>query len=287
MRLAYLGVFALALAVRLAIVAWTADTPLARSPTLDSRQYLVWAQWILDGRFTWPQPWAQGPAYPLLLAGLLALTGGSLNMVSAIQGALGAFSAVVTMMIAVRVFDRRAAIAAGVLQAVYAPLALAQTSLFVEGLFVLLMSLAVLSLLALRGSTRGLLIAGAAIGAAAICRSTALPFALVFAILIALEAGTRAARMRRAGAYLLGLAIVAMPVAAKNAMDGGGWRLQGKGGFNFYIGNTPGGDGLASFRLGRGWDRIEGAADRAGVSIAAQDRFYMAKAFAEIVDAPG
>ena len=129
MRLAYPGVFALALAVRLAIVAWTADTPLARSPALDSRQYLVWAQWILDGRFTWPQPTAQGPAYPLLLAALLALTSGSLKLVAAIQGAIGALSAVVTMAIAARVLDRRAAIAAGVLQAVYAPLALAETSL--------------------------------------------------------------------------------------------------------------------------------------------------------------
>jgi tetratricopeptide (TPR) repeat protein len=66
-------------------------------------------------------------------------------------------------------------------------------------------------------------------------------------------------RLHRAAVFLIGLAIVLVPVAARNAYVGGGFYLTtSQFGPNFYIGNNPGADGTyQSLRFGRGAPEYE------------------------------
>src|ERR1700694_3720736 len=73
-----LAVFVAAFLVRLAVSAELGDTPLFRTPLLDSREYWNWAVRIAAGNFAWPVPPAHGPGYSLFLGGMLALFDGSL-----------------------------------------------------------------------------------------------------------------------------------------------------------------------------------------------------------------
>jgi tetratricopeptide (TPR) repeat protein len=70
---------------------------------------------------------------------------------------------------------------------------------------------------------------------------------------------SRAPRVRRAVAFLTGLAVVLLPVAARNAYVGGGFYLTtAQSGPNFFIGNNPNADGTyQSLRFGRGAPEYE------------------------------
>src|SRR5205085_4357093 len=66
-------------------------------------------------------------------------------------------------------------------------------------------------------------------------------------------------RLKRAAFFLAGLAIVLLPVAARNAYVGGGFYITtAQFGPNFYIGNNPNADGTyQSLRFGRGAPEYE------------------------------
>jgi tetratricopeptide (TPR) repeat protein len=82
--------------------------------------------------------------------------------------------------------------------------------------------------------------------------------------------------------------IVILPITVINLRATGAPLLvQGHGGFNFWIGNSPSGDGLPSVRPGAGWDRAEAEAVRAGfVRPGDQDRYFVRKTLREIRRAP-
>ncbi|HEX7779016.1 MAG TPA: glycosyltransferase family 39 protein, partial [Vicinamibacterales bacterium] len=287
-RSAYVAVFLVAFAVRLAIAWWSAGLPLVRTPQLDSGQYLAWAGWIAGGNHAWPQPIIQGPGYPYFLAGLLGIAGGSLAIVAVFQAVLGAISCVITAALGSRWFGVTAGIAAGLLQAVHGPLAFVETSLYCEGLLVFLMLLSTYVFATRGASTRGVVMSGILIGAAAIVRATALAQLAVYLPVLLLESSGWRVRLRRAAVMAMAVAAVTIPVAAKNASEpAGSFQLQGFAGLNFYIGNSPAGTGTATVRLGAGWENLWGEAWRAGViDSAAQDRYYFRKTLAEIAERP-
>jgi hypothetical protein len=68
-----------------------------------------------------------------------------------------------------------------------------------------------------------------------------------------------ATRLQLAAAFVLGLAIVLLPVAIRNYAVGGGFYLTtSQFGPNFFIGNNPNADGTyASLRFGRGAPEYE------------------------------
>jgi Flp pilus assembly protein TadD len=77
------------------------------------------------------------------------------------------------------------------------------------------------------------------------------------------------------------------PVLATNWSMSRSLSIQGYGGMNVYIGNSPLQAGRGVFRLGAGWDALNAEASRAGVSDPmAQDRYYVAKTFGEISQHP-
>jgi tetratricopeptide (TPR) repeat protein len=101
---------------------------------------------------------------------------------------------------------------------------------------------------------------GAALGGLSLARENALLLALMVLVWAALKDRTGATksaprmRLRRPAAFIAGLTIVLLPVAARNAAVGGGLFLTtAQFGPNFYIGNNPRADGTyAALREGRG-----------------------------------
>ena len=131
--------------------------------------------------------------------------------------------------------------------------------------FFICLTLWVVSRLLADGARPGLWAAlGASLGALSLTRENALALVLV-AIVWALAARTRQGKprdlpyLRRVVPLLAGLALVLLPVVARNyAVDRGLYLTTSQFGANFYIGNNPGADGTyASLRPGRGSPEFE------------------------------
>jgi hypothetical protein len=130
--------------------------------------------------------------------------------------------------------------------------------------------------------------AGLLTGFAALVRPTAL--ALLPILLFTLA---RRERWKWRGFLLAGLAagavgFVLLPVTLANwRARGAPLLVQGHGGFNFFIGNSPAGTGLPTARPGAGWDRLEAEAARNGFRRPGeQDGYFIRKTLAEISARP-
>ncbi len=282
-----LGIFAVALALRLWTSARLQELPIYRSPQLDSLEYLIRARRIAAGDFAFPNPPAHGPGYSFFLAGLLALFGGSLPPVWVAQAAMGAALCCALGVLAAKHFGRGAGAAAGLLAAALAPSIWIDVSLFAEGLLILLLVLSALAAGHLPRTLPAAALSGVLLGFATDVR----PTALVLAPALVLWLRARPAPRRRALAMVLfaaGLVLPIVPVAVASRRATGGFLfVQSHGGMNFYLGNSPAGSGVASARPGRDWDALEGEALRNGrESAAEQDRYYFRKTLAEIVHRP-
>jgi Flp pilus assembly protein TadD len=277
-------VFASAAVVRLLVAASTADLPLVRTPKLDSSEYVSWARRMADGNFAWPAVSAHGPGYPLFLAGIFALGGSNWSAI-VVQSLVGALTAVFVATLGRRWFGPRAGMWAGLLYATLGPAVYVETSLLAEGVLLCLLmgALVVLSaerLTVARSSAGGLLL-----GLATLVRPTAALVAV--ALLVALWRIARGRRSAVMTSFLCSACIVIAPGLIKNWSASRTLTIQGFGGLNFYIGNSPVHNGRPVFRLGAGWDALNSEAQRAGITDpAAQDRYYVRKTFDEIVAHP-
>jgi tetratricopeptide (TPR) repeat protein len=281
-------VFLIALAVRLAVWSELVHHPLLRAPQLDSLEYFAWASRIAAGDLRWPAPPPHGPGYPFFLAGVFRLFPDSLPAASVAQALLGAFTCVAIAALAGIWFGPLAAWAGGLLLAFHGVVAWTEISLLAEGLLLFLMTGALLCLGNGPATKSRAALAGLLAGLSALVRPTAL-------VLLPLALVTLARRedSRRRGLLLAGLAagatgLVLLPVTIANwRASGAPLLVQGHGGFNFFIGNSPGGTGLPTARPGESWDRLEAEAARNGFRLPAeQDRYFFRKTLAEIAASP-
>jgi 4-amino-4-deoxy-L-arabinose transferase-like glycosyltransferase/Flp pilus assembly protein TadD len=278
-------VFAAAATIRLLVVASVSALPLVRTPKLDSFEYVSWARSMADGSFAWPAVSAHGPGYPLFLAALFAL-GGSITTVLVVQALVGALTAVLITVLGERWFGERAGLYAGLLYAAFGPVVFIETGLLSEGLLLFLTMGAMVLLTAAPLTRVRSTAAGVLLGAAVLVRPTT---ALILATLLVALWGILEPARRWAVAVLVvaGVALVTGPVLLKNWMASRTFGIQGFGGLNFYIGNSPAHNGRPTFRLGAGWDALNSEALRAGVrEPASQDRYYLRKTFNEVRERP-
>jgi Flp pilus assembly protein TadD len=267
---------------RLAVAATLWDLPLVRTPKLDSAELLSWAQRLASGDWTWPAVAQHGPGYPVFLAALLTATGGSLKAAIVMQALLGACTAVLVALSARNVFGDRAGLFAGLAYAVYGPAVYVDTAILSEGLLLFLLATSVRALTAHPLTMRRAVMAGAAFGAAVVVRPTSIIIA--GAIVVWMLMRVRPAFAAACAATAL---VVIAPVVGRNWTSSHTLGIQGYGGLNAYIGNSPNHDGRATFRLGGGWDALNSEAARAGIrDPVAQDRYYLAKTWREIAERP-
>lgn len=275
-------VFLVALAVRLLVAVEVWDLPLVRTPKLDSAEYLSWARRLAAGDFGWPIVSPHGPGYPFFLAALLLAAGGSLKTAIAVQAAIGALTAVLVGVMTREWFGPRAGLVAAGVYALYGPAVYVETQLLSEGLLLFLLTLSTVLLCREPVTRPRAALAGVALGLATLVRPTAIVFALAFAIWLL-------ARRARATAFvLIAMCLVILaPALAKNWSVSRSLSVQGYGGLNVYIGNSPRHDGRPTFRLGAGWDALNAGPLRAGATDpASQDRYYLEKTLGEIRQQP-
>ena len=264
----------MAFVLRLITSLQLAALPIVRSPHMDSDEYLVWAQQLAGGDFTWPRFPAHAPGYPYFLGAILSI--GSLVTAHIVQAIVGAITCLLVALATRRLFGERAGVAAGMLLAIYAPLIWIDGLLLAEGLLICLMAATLWS----AATERPAIVTGVLLGLAALVRPTAL---ILFPLLVFFAARTWRARAVLTAATI---AIIA-PVTIAN------WRtshafipVQAFGGLNFYIGNSPL-LGNAPTRPGGTWERIDPEAARHGSATPLDDdRYYLRKTRAEIAEHP-
>lgn len=257
-----LALFGFALAIRLAHVWQLRPAPFFGLMMGDAQSYHAWALEILGGDWLGAEVFYQAPLYPYFLGVVYALFGADPLAVRLVQSVLGAASCVLLSVAVGRFFSRPAGTAAGLMLAVYAP------AIFFDGLvqkasvglFLLTLVLALLSRLAERPApARAWIGPGVALGALLLTREHALVFVVAVLGWLALSEWPRRDRLVRAGALFLGLALVVLPVAIRNAWVGGEFVLTtAQFGPNFYIGNHAESDGTyRPLVFGRGDPRFE------------------------------
>ena len=135
------AIFFLALAARLAAAFVLGDLPISRTPQLDSAAYVSWARALAADPAFWPAYPEHAPGYPMFMAAILGVSGGSLMAVRIAQAILGAIGCVLTARVAARTLTPGAFLPAGLLQAAYAPLVYIDSALLAESLLIFLLIL--------------------------------------------------------------------------------------------------------------------------------------------------
>ncbi len=214
---------------------------------LDSSVYDGWAKSIAAGEWIGREAFYFPPLYPYLLGLFYRLFGHSYALVYLAQQLLGLVNLVLIFRIGEAVFNARAARYAAGLAALYAPFAFFETKILGTTLGLTLNLAALLFLVRAErnrdkpgsGSWRPWLVAGLAIGIAALC----LPGSILLAVLVALHL----ARWRKGAAVALAAGALAalLPVLAHNLyVAGDPLLLSGQGGITFYQGNNPSARGV-------------------------------------------
>lgn len=279
-------VFAAALALRVAAINWLGSVPLARSPQLDSLEYLLWAQHLSERGFVWPEYPEHAPGYSFFVGALLLVFDGSLSAVRFVQATLASIGCVLTARIAARTLTPKAYLPAGLLQATYAPLVYLDTTILAEPLLIFLLTWS-LDVATAAGDRRDRwFLAGLLAGLASIVRPTGLVMLAAYAAIYVWDHRGKSTTWRPLTTMLLGAVLAIAPVVLQNWRVTGMPLIQAYGGLNFYLGNTPTSDGGARARPGEQWDRLEGDASRFGTSRNDQDRYFVRKALGEIASDP-
>jgi len=252
-------VFAVALLVR-GIVLWEVrEAPFSQVLLGDAETFFAWAGEIAAGDWLGDEVFYQAPLYPYFL-GLVRLFGGDVVTAKVVQALLGATSCVLVALASARLLGARTGTVAGLLAALYAPSIWLEGTLQKSALATLLTACTLFLLVraieeAEEPGRRLALGLGLALGLLALVRENALvlvPVALLWT-LVAAE------RRRAALPLVLGVALVLVPVGARNAALGGAFLpTASNAGVNFYLGNGAAADGLYTPLIeGRGHARYE------------------------------
>jgi tetratricopeptide (TPR) repeat protein len=279
-----LAVFSAALVVRLVHIWQIRRSPFFDVLLGDARAYDDWARRIAGGDWVGRDVFYQAPLYPYFLGVIYRVAGRDLLVVRVCQAIVGSASCALLALAASRIFSRPVGVIAGLALALYAP------AIFFDGLlqksvldvfFVCLMlwlmskvvpspnveraEIATNRHITLRSdpprraTSFQFLGLGLAVGGLSLTRENAMVFLVVIVVWTLARAGTLRSRMRLAGAFAVGVALVLVPVATRNAVVGGGFYVTtSQFGPNLYIGNHTGADGTyAPLRFGRGSPEYE------------------------------
>lgn len=251
-------VFVIALLVRLFHLWQMRAAPVFSVLMGDGGSYDEWARRIAAGDWLGTEVFYQAPLYPYFLGAIYTAFGRDLLVVRICQAIVGAVSCATLSLAAKNLFSPRAGLVAGLGLAIYAPAIFFDALIQKTVLDVFFLCLALLILSRLVDSTRriGLWTSlGIVLGGLTLTRENALVFVAVILLWMAVEKR----RAIEAGALLLGVALVLVPVATRNyAVGGEPYVTTSQFGPNFYIGNNPRSDGTyMSLRPGRGAPEYE------------------------------
>jgi len=260
-------IFFVALAVRLLHLWQIHPSPFFEVLLGDAHGYDEWARRLAAGDWIGTEVFYQAPLYPYFVGIVYAVFGHDLVILRIIQALIGSASCALLGLAGARLFSKPVGLLAGLGLALYAP------AIFFDGLiqksvldmFFVCLGLWLVSKVLSAAATPATWIGlGLAMGGLSLTRENALAFIVVIVawIIVSTRTGTGTqpvGTVRTLGTFALGLAVVLLPVAARNYAVGGGFYLTtSQFGSNLYIGNNPGADGTyASIRSGRGAPEFE------------------------------
>jgi len=292
-------IFLLAFGVRTLYVFQIDDSPLFDHPPVDGLTYVQHAARLAAGNwlgFGEPAFW-QPPLYPYLLGLHQVLSSEQIfHSLRFFQILCGSLTCVLIWFVGRRLFPNEPMVAA------VAALAgsLYGTLIFFDGevlpatlaTFLDLVGLLLLLRCQERRSAARYLLAGIVFGLAALTVATVLTFVLAAAAFIWIETGwqyTLAQRLRWPLAFLVGVALVIVPVTLRNTLIGGDSVLiSSNAGINFWVGNNADYDNAVDIRPGWEWDdllarpRLEAFLERPS----AKSDFFMRESWEYIRDQP-
>jgi tetratricopeptide (TPR) repeat protein len=286
-----------ALSYRLLHVHFLRESPFLLHPVVDAAAHLEWARGLLAG--TWPgeEPFFRAPGYVFALAAALFLAGDDPARVAVSQVLLGTVTPVLVALVAGRLRGPAGAWVAGLGAAIYPMFPFFDGQLLAPVLalpLLLVFTLAALPVLERPGAGRAAL-AGLAGSAAAIVRPPLLLAAAMLPLFLLARAGS-GRRARSAAAALGGILLLPALVTLRNAACGDPVFIASQGGFNFYVGNCRGADGVTAAFPDRpnalGYEKIAAAArlaeEREGRPLRASEvsRHYTRRALGELREDP-
>jgi len=289
------GIFVLALFVRLLYLYQSSANPSFGYPIVDSGNYDSLARSLAAGEAMSEQFFWQPFFYPFFLSIVYWAGNSSIICAKVIQVLLGCVTCLLTYHLGKRIFDRTAGIIAAVITALYGPLIFFEAELLASGWAAFWA--VILILLFLESSSKrslwffGLLgICGAL---SIITRPTFVPFftaAVVWLALIFYRSDDRWRKIYpKLGAILAGFLLIAIPVAAQNFLVTGHFGIfPSSGGINFYIGNNPNYTETMTARPGWGWDEILELPEQNGVTgdLWEKQKFFRQKVVNYVVTEP-
>lgn len=242
-------VFAAALAVRALYLSTVVGDPfftyLEHIP--DSHLFNNWAASIAAGKNLYgDQAFFIGPLYGYFLAVIYKIFGQNLFLVRVLNILLGAATAVFIYGTARRVFNKPAAVAAGLVWALFLPALFFESLVLPAALVCFLVSVGLYAAvvgLGETGKTWHFAVAGSVFGLAVLDRGNLLLAVAAGAILLAFVAARP--RWRRVVAFVLPAVVLIGVTTARNAVVAHDLvPVSSQGGVNFYIGNGPGAAGV-------------------------------------------
>ncbi len=260
-------IFLLAISVRIVHLLSLRFAPFFEFKIGDSAKYDLWAQEIARGNWFGDEVFYQAPLYPYFLAAIYRTIGPSVFAVRLVQALLGALSCSILAAAVWNLFDRKSAIAAGVIISLYAP------SIFLESLiqksildlFFMCLILWLVSRIVIDRKGTLWLMLGASVGGLCLTRENAIvfiPLLATWCVLRQLRIKPSAYdssfpmqfRFAHLSAFIVGLCLILGPVALRNYCIGGEFHITtSQLGPNFYIGNNPSADGYYHpLKFGRG-----------------------------------
>ncbi len=300
-----------AFALRYVFLLQARAVPLFNALLMDGESYGDWSDKIVAGDWLGDRIFYQAPLYPYFLAVVKLAVGRDLWAIRLVQIAIGALSCGVLFLAGRAWFSRKVGIAAGVLLACY-PTAIFFDALIQKAnlglLWTVLLAWSLAHATKANARAAWWLCTGVVLGLLMLTREETILLVPVLAlwILFARRARPRTERVRalataeRARAlalWIAGLALVLLPVGARNAYVGGEFVLTtSQAGSNFYIGNNPQANGSYSpLRPGRSntvYERVD-ATDLAQQAVGHEltpkevSDFWFSRAFAFIRAQPG
>jgi 4-amino-4-deoxy-L-arabinose transferase-like glycosyltransferase len=285
-----MGIFALALVVRIIYLAEISKSPTFRVSIIDSATYDEHARALLSTGAFGPQFFWQGFFYPFFLAIVYMLTSGSMLAARIVQVVLGSLLCVGVCGLGSKIFNRRTGFAAGLIAALYGPLIFYDVEILDSGfsaIWALVLVLLVLRAESAKGVWLGFLL-GLCGALSVITRGTFLPFFVAACVWLVYAWRRGAAKWSvigaRAGLVVAGFLLVAIPVASLCQKATTHFNFLAESGpINLYIGNNPDAEKTIMIRPGAEWRELTRLPMVKGSMSDAEDRKVFSRLFLDYV----
>ncbi len=258
-KYSFLWVISVALIVRLIYLYYYSKSPFWAMLTVDNYYHHHWAEVLASGELFGGTTYFRAPGYPFLLGFMYFIFGSSIWVGRIVGLCIGLASVSMTFVISRTAFNRRTAIIATIIHALYPICIYFDYELLLDPFFTLLLQIAVYCfLLTFRSNNlRLVVISGSFFGFASITRPTALVVAGIATLFLIWYYDASGLWLKRIVLFLFGIALCIAPITVRNLVVAEDPVLiASQGGINLYLGNNPDANGVSAVMpmpLGYNW----------------------------------